>query len=206
MSEFAVKPPRGSAPQPDHIFISIKGDAKTSMTVTWRTSVDVKDGYALVREDGKADTVRYDAVTDVFKSDIDISNMFWADMVNLKAGTKYFYTVGNDEFRSEEYYFTTEEENAESFKFMCVSDQQSGEPHDLPDYSSFNTVLNKVLEENPDIKFILTAGDNTDCGQHEVQWNGAFSGLKGVVEHIPFMMTVGNHDNRGFKDCVRRKS
>ena len=118
------------------------------MTVTWRTSVDVKDGYALVREDGKADTVRYDAATDVFKSDIDISNMFWADMVNLKAGTKYFYTVGNDEFRSEEYYFTTEEENAESFKFMCVSDQQSGEPHDLPDYSSFNTVLNKVLEES----------------------------------------------------------
>ena len=200
MSEFKVKPARGSTPQPDHIFISIKGDAKTSMTVTWRTSVDVASGYALVREDGKTDLVKFEATTDYFKSDIDESNMFWADMVNLKPGTKYFYTVGNENHRSEEYFFTTEEENAESFKFMCVSDQQSGQPHDLPDYSSFNAVLNKVLEENPDIKFILTAGDNTDCGQHEVQWNGAFSGLKGVVEYIPFMMTLGNHDNRGFAD------
>lgn len=200
MSNFNSKPPRGSTVNPDHIFISIKGDAKTSMTVTWRTSVEVTSGYALVREDGKAEAVKYDAATGYFKSDIDESNMFWADMVNLKPGTKYFYTVGNDEHRSDEYYFTTEEENAESFKFMCVSDQQSGQPFELPDYSSFTKVLNTVLKENPDIKFILTAGDNTDCGQHEVQWNGAFSGLKGVVEHVPFMMTLGNHDNRGFAD------
>ena len=200
MVDYRKKPPRGSMPQPDHIFISFNGDAKTSMAVTWRTSIDVTSGYALCRKDGTDDYVRYDADTDVFESDIDISNMFWARMTNLEPGTKYFYSVGNDEFRSDEFYFTTEEENAESFKFICVSDQQSGEPHDLPDYSSFNEFLNKVLAENPDTKFILTGGDNTDCGQHEVQWNGAFSGLKGIVEHIPFMMTLGNHDNRGFED------
>ena len=38
------------------------------------------------------------------------------------------------------------EENAESFKFMCVSDQQKGEPHDLPDYSYFTNVLKTVLK------------------------------------------------------------
>lgn len=200
MVDYAKKPPRGSTPYPDHIFISFNGDAKTSMAVTWRTSVDVKNGYALCKKEGTDNYIRYEADTDVFESDIDISNMFWARMTNLEPGTKYYYTVGNDEYRSEEYYFTTEEENAESFKFICVSDQQSGEPHDLPDYSSFNEFLNKVLDENPDTKFILTGGDNTDCGQHEVQWNGAFSGLKGIVEHIPFMMTLGNHDNRGFED------
>lgn len=200
MVDYRKKPPRGSMPQPDHIFISFNGDAKTSMAVTWRTSIDVTSGYALCRKDGTDEYMRYDADSDVFESDIDISNMFWARMTNLEPGTKYYYTVGNDEFRSDEFYFTTEEENAESFKFICVSDQQSGEPHDLPDYSSFNEFLNSVLAENPDTKFILTGGDNTDCGQHEVQWNGAFSGLKGIVEHIPFMMTLGNHDNRGFED------
>ncbi len=200
MSEQRIKPPRGSAPQPDHIFISIKGDAKTSMTVTWRTSVDVKSGYALVRKDGERNFVRYDAVTDVFESDIDISNMFWADMTGLTAGTKYFYTVGNDEYRSDEFYFTTEEEDAPGFKFIAVSDQQKGTPHHLPNYYTFNCLLRQILNEHPDAKFILTAGDNTDCGQHEVQWNGAFEGLKGVVEHIPFMMSMGNHDTRGFAD------
>ena len=44
-----TKPIRGSQKQPDHIFISIAGDAKTTMNVTWRTSVDVNCGYVLYR-------------------------------------------------------------------------------------------------------------------------------------------------------------
>ena len=43
----AVKPVRGSTEQPDHIMLSIKGDAATSMTVTWRTCTDIKEGYVL---------------------------------------------------------------------------------------------------------------------------------------------------------------
>ncbi len=194
------KPIRGSQKQPDHIFISIADDAKTTMNVTWRTCTDVADGYVLYREENSQDWLRCKAETEVFESDIDISNMFWAKLKGLKPGTKYFYTCGDDENRSEEFYFETEPENLKKFKFICVSDQQKGEPHDCPDYSYFNNVLKETLKKHPDARFILSGGDNTDCGQHEVQWNGAFSGLKGVVEHIPFMMTLGNHDNRGFKD------
>lgn len=197
------KPVRGSAPKPDHIMLSINGDAKTSMTVTWRTSADVKSGYAEFREDGCNELRRAEAATEVFESDIDISNMFWAKMEGLKPGTKYYYTCGNGEYRSEEYYFTTEPSNLTKFKFLCVSDQQSGHPFECPDYSHFNKILKKFLAENPDTAFILTAGDNTDCGQHEVQWNGAFSGLTGIAEHLPFMMTLGNHDNRGFEDYAK---
>ncbi|MBQ3888162.1 MAG: fibronectin type III domain-containing protein, partial [Clostridia bacterium] len=83
MKTFSEKPPRGSTPQPDHIFLSINGDAKTSMTVTWRTSLDVDGGYALCREEGGA-PVRFDAETDVFESDIDVSRLYWAHMTNLK--------------------------------------------------------------------------------------------------------------------------
>lgn len=194
------KPIRGSQKQPDHIFISIADDAKTTMNVTWRTCTDIEKGYVLYREDGSDELLRCDALSEVFESDIDISNMYWAKLTGLKAGTKYFYTCGDDENRSEEFYFETEPEKLEKFKFICVSDQQKGDPHDCPDYSYFNHVLKETLKQHPDARFILTGGDNTDCGQHEVQWNGAFSGLKGVVEHIPFMMTLGNHDNRGFQD------
>ena len=86
------KPIRGSQKQPDHIFISIADDATTTMNVTWRTSVDVTKGYVLYREDGTGDSLRCDAQTEVFESDIDISNMYWAKLKNLKPGTKYFYT------------------------------------------------------------------------------------------------------------------
>ncbi len=199
MKTFAQKPPRGSTPQPDHIGRPRNGDAKTSMTVTWRTSLDVAGGYSLCREEGGA-PVRFDAETDVFESDIDVSRLYWAHMTGLKPGTKYRYTVGDDTHRSEEFWFTTEPENEESFQFLCISDQQKGTPHDLPDYSGLKDLLTLALERHPDVRFILTGGDNTDCGQHEVQWNGMFSGVTGIVEHLPYMMAVGNHDTRGFED------
>ncbi len=194
------KPVRGSTANPDHIMLSISDDACTTMTVTWRTCTDIENGYVLYREDGSDVVCRQDAVTDIFESDIDISNMFWAKLTGLKPGTKYLYSCGNDDYRSEEFSFSTAPENLTKFKFICVSDQQKGEPHECPDYSYFNSFIKGVLKEHPDTRFILTGGDNTDSGQHEVQWNGAFSGLVGISEYVPFMMTLGNHDNRGFED------
>lgn len=193
------KPARGSTPMPDHIMISISDDPKTTMSVTWRTSIDVKHGYVLVREDGANEQKRFDAETDVFESDIDISNMFWAKLTGLKPGTKYYYTCGDDNNRSEEYYFSTQPEGLNKFKFIAISDPQKGRPFYVPDYSKLQSFLKDVLKENPDTRFILTAGDNTDCGQHELQWNGFLSGMKDIAEHLPLMMAVGNHDNRGFK-------
>ena len=195
-----TKPIRGSAPSPDHIMISINGDACTQMAVTWRTSTDVENGYVLYKENGQGEEMRCDAAKELFVSDIDENYIFSALLTNLKPDTRYTYTCGDDEHRSEEFYFTTSPENLTKFKFICVSDQQKGEPHDCPDYSYFQQFVKKILRENPDTRFILTGGDNTDCGQHEVQWNGAFEGLKGIAEHIPMMMTEGNHDTRGFKN------
>lgn len=195
------KPPRGSTKQPDHIFISIADDPETTMNITWRTCEDIKQGYVLYRRSGSDEVMRCDARTEIFKSDIDTSSMFWAGLKGLEPDTEYLYTCGDDENRSGEYSFRTSPENLTKFKFICVSDQQKCDPFGHPDYSHFNEVLKKVLKDNPDVRFILTAGDNTDCGQHECQWNGAFaSGFKGVAESIPLMMALGNHDNRGFED------
>ncbi len=195
---YETKPVRGSTVTPDHIMLGLTGDAKTSISVTWRTCVDVKEGYVEYYTDG-GEVNRVYARSKAFESDIDISNIFWAELKDLTPDTRYYYTCG-DKVRSGEFSFLTEPENLTKFKFICVSDQQSGEPFDCPDYSEFNRFVKQVLADNPDTRFILTGGDNTDCGQHEVQWNGAFSGLVGISESLPFMMTVGNHDNRGFKD------
>ena len=189
---------RFATKQPDHIMVSINGDAKTSMAVTWRTSTDISDGYIEYWEDGK-EKATAKAITKPFKSDVNTSNIHFATAVNLNPGTRYYYTCGNNEIRSKEYYFETEEENLTHFKFLCISDHQKDNDHYNPDYSYLGKFLKKVFEENPDLKFIFTAGDNTNCGQHEIQWNAMFEGLEGVIEYRPYMMTCGNHDNRGFE-------
>ncbi len=191
---------RGSQKAPDHIMLSINGNAETSMTVTWRTCTDICNGYALCREVGTESWVKFDAEIGNFDSDMDSSHIFWASMTGLKPDTEYEYNVGNDDYRSESFDFTTAAENLEDFEFLCLSDIQTGEPEPPADYSEFNGILKEILKKHPGVRFILTAGDNTNCGQTDVQWTGVLDGFKGVAEHIPLMMSVGNHDDMGFKN------
>ncbi len=193
-----TKPDRGSAPHPDHIMLSFCGDPRYEMAVTWRTDLSANDGYLLLT-DKNATQTKIDAVCTVFESDIDVSKINTAIIRNLEPGSTYTYTCGDDENRSSEFSFTTQEENCDKFKFIVISDHQVGDPWPKPDYSSVKNILKYALERDPDIRFILTAGDNCDDGQNELQWNGMFSGLDGIIESVPYMMTTGNHDNRGFK-------
>ncbi len=188
---------RFATEKPDHIMVSISGDARCSMTVTWRASVQVCDGFVEFYEKNGEHKIAQ-AICKPFKSDVNTSNIFWAKLENLKPGTRYYYTCGSNENRSEEFWFDTQEENLTKFKFIAISDHQKDTDHYDPDYSQLNKFLKNVLTEHPDVRFILTAGDNTNCGQHEIQWNAMFEGMGGIMEHIPYMMCCGNHDNRGF--------
>ncbi|MBR7137535.1 MAG: fibronectin type III domain-containing protein [Clostridia bacterium] len=196
-----TKPHRGSTPNPDHIMLSICGDAKTTMTVTWRTDCSVANGWIELRPEwgGEKDKFRVEAITRYFKSDIDESNLHTAKPTGLTPGTRYFYTVGDDTHRSEEYSLQTEPENLTHFSFIVIADEQNSDPFAAPEYRPVRNLLELALSRCPDAKFIVTLGDNVDNGENELQWNGLFHGMKGIVEHIPFMLGTGNHENRGFR-------
>ena len=192
------KPERGSTPSPDHIMLSFCGDAKTEMAITWRTSADVDSGYVLYRKKDSSDWTKEESKVRFKETDIDISNYHSVRLSGLIPGTEYVYTVGSDELRSEEFIFETEAENTDKFSFIVITDHQKGEPCHLPDYSMVGRMLKDALERHPECKFIFTAGDNCDNGQNDLQWNGMFEGLKGIIESKPYMMCTGNHDNRGY--------
>lgn len=192
------KPERGSTPAPDHIMLSFCGDAKTEMAITWRTSADVGSGYVLYRKNGDSEWLKAESKVRYKETDIDISNYHSVKLSGLTPDTKYIYTVGSDALRSEEFSFETEAENTDKFSFIVIADHQKGDPCHLPDYSMVGKMLKDALARHPECKFIFTAGDNCDNGQNDLQWNGMFSGLKGIIESIPYMMTTGNHDNRGY--------
>lgn len=201
MSSFEERQPnyRFAGKAPDHIMVSISGDAKTSMSVTWRTDTSIAGGFLRYREAGSGVEYTCEAVTRSFVSDVNTSHIHTATPVNLKPGTKYLYTCGDTTHRSGEFWFTTEEEHCENFTFLLISDHQKDDDHYNPSYKAFNERLKTVLRAHPEVRFILTAGDNTNCGQHEIQWNAMFEGMEGVIEHLPYMMCCGNHDNRGFR-------
>lgn len=196
---------RGSSPVPDQIMLSVKNDAAHSMTVRWRTDSTVEIGYALYREFGTSEWKKAVAEKRSFTTDMDESNFFFADMTGLSPDTKYEYTCGCDVNRSAMYSFKTAKENAEKFSFLCVADVQGGDAEPPADYSVLGQVLKKALAEHGECEFILTAGDNTNCGQTDIQWTGLFEGLKGICEYIPVMFCMGNHDDTGFSSYFTKE-
>lgn len=192
---------RGSKKQPDQIMLSLKGDPAESVTVRWRCDISVTEGYALYREQGSdGEWKKAQAVRNPFKTDVDESSFFFADMNGLSPDTLYEYTCGDGCSRSEIYTFRSAVKNPERFSFLCLSDMQTGGPEPPADYSVLGEVIRKILKEHPECRFILTAGDNTNCGQTDVQWTGLFEGLKGIIETTPIQFCMGNHDDMGFED------
>ena len=192
---------RGSGPAPDQIMLSVKTDPAYAMTVRWRTCTEIKEGYALYRRRGSADVwQRADACVNRFDTDLDESLFFFADMCGLFPDTEYEYTVGDGTYRSEPFTFRSARKDITEFSFLCLADIQTGGPEPPADYGEFNGILKAILQKHPECEFILTAGDNTNCGQTDVQWTGLMLGLKGIAEHIPVMFCLGNHDDMGFAD------
>jgi hypothetical protein len=196
-----TKPLRGAAPQPDHILLTLNGDVRHSRAVTWRTSEEITQGWVEYWPENTDEKKSAAAATHLFRSDIDVSQIHSALLEGLTPDTRYAYTCGDEAHRSPVFLFATAPKKIESVKFIALSDHQVGEPFEAPDYSDLNGFLKELLARHPDTAFFLTGGDNTDCGQHEQQWNGLFAtGLAGVAEQVPYMMTLGNHDNRGYAD------
>lgn len=196
---------RGSSPQPDQIMISIKGDAAHSMAVRWRTDTTVNNGFVSFRKKGSDIWQKVTADKITFETDMDTSNFFFAHLTGLEADTYYDYTCGNDDIRSDSYTFKTAADNLTKFSFLCISDVQAGDAEPPADYSSLNDVLKTILREHPECDFILTAGDNTNCGQTDIQWTGLFEGLKGIMESTPIMFCMGNHDDMGFSSYFTKE-
>ena len=192
---------RGSAPTPDQVMLSVKDDPAYAITVRWRADVSVAEGWALYRKRGTDDVWRRAAAKSAaFRTDMDESRFFFADMTSLTPDTEYEYTVGNAEYRSGPYFFKSARKNITEFSFLCVADIQTGSAEPPADYTVLGQVLKKALREHPECEFILTAGDNTNCGQTDIQWTGLFEGLRGIAESIPVMFAMGNHDDMGFAD------
>lgn len=192
---------RGSKESPDQIMLSIKGDASEAMTVRWRTSAEVKDGWALYRKAGTdGEWKKAEASVNFFETDVDESNFHFADMTGLEPDTKYEYSVGDSEHRSKVYTFKSARRDFDKFSFLCLADIQTGGPEPPADYRPMGKAVRKLLDAHPECEFILTAGDNTNCGQTDVQWTGLMEGFEGISESIPVMFCMGNHDDMGFED------
>jgi len=183
----------GARAIPDHVALTWAGDPKTTQTITWRCSADVKAGtveYAIGTSLG-AETKKVSAKAAPYKSDLGVDSLFTATLTGLKKDTVYAYRVGDGSSWSETATFRTA--GSGDFEFLVFGDSQSGSA-DKPVYDPWRATLRAAFDANKDARFFVNMGDLVEIGYMQAHWNAWFDAAKGVIDRIPEMPVQGNHE------------
>ena len=115
--------------------------------------------------------------------------VYEARVTGLQPGKEYRYRVfpsgGSDAAASTVRKFRTFPDQARSVSFIVYSDTQTNPAAHKEVVSNFN---------RHDPAFILHAGDMTDKGTNFSLLPVFFGAVAGIVDHVPMMIAIGNHD------------
>jgi hypothetical protein len=177
---------------PDRIILSWNGDPSRNMSVTWRTSVEVKEGVA---EFKVADASPYFTDASVIKarterldSDQNAAHYHSATFTGLKPNTLYAYRVGNNASWSEWSHFRTAKAEAAPFSFIYFGDAQN----DLK--SRWSRTIRQAYSNLPKADFLLHAGDLINVPNADNEWGEWFYAAGWIYRTIPGLATPGNHE------------
>jgi predicted phosphodiesterase len=107
----------------------------------------------------------------------------------LKPGNKYSYQIITDSYETTIQHFITHTDDQQSIRFVAMGDSRSNP-------SIFQNIISNVKDENPDL--IISMGDLVENGGDYDQWGDYyFSVAKSLINQIPLISTLGDHEGDG---------
>jgi len=180
----------GDDPTPRHVHLGLAGPPATSMVVTWRTQDGVSEGGA-VRFGADSLGRTEPAITWQYKDgDGDVFRIHEAHLCGLDPDTTYRYVVDSGATSSPELGFRTAPDPAAQpdaeVVILALGDSRGGAQ-----------VLGELLAAadelaTPDL--LLFTGDAVTYGANHAQWEAFFDEAGAVLQRVPTIITVGNHE------------
>ncbi len=186
--------PLGAKAAPDHVTLTWTGDTKTTQTISWRSEFTMQGGaveYAQADSGMSLPFKVFVAAAEVegLETNKGAMSIHSATLTGLAPGKRYLYRVGmKGGAWSEVQSFRTAAEKDGTFKFLLFGDSQSYA------YGVWQKTLQQAAAANQDAAFMVNVGDLVDVGQDYGQWEGWFDAGKGVIDRLPVVPVVGNHE------------
>lgn len=193
---------------PDHIVLNLTEDPSTSMSVTWRTSVEVLVGYAEIALATPAPKFWRNAQTLKARTEtLDaqevpgaerVSNYHSVTFTDLEPNTLYAYRVGDGRVWSEWIQFRTAPAGEAPFSFLYVGDAQN--------YimELWSRLIRAGYQKAPEAGFIVHAGDLVNYAHSEREWHEWHMAGGFIHRMLPSMATPGNHEYQYITEEQRR--
>ena len=174
-----------AADEVTHLRQVITADSSTSRTIMWQADEALKEPLAEYRTDGGEIKTAAAEVAD-FTVDGRKIYVYTAELTGLEPGTNYQYRAGYEGRRTD--WQAMQTASGGDFKALIFPDSQSS------DYSSWHKLADTAYANNKDAAFFINMGDLVDNGYDLSQWNAWFSSVAPMIENIPFVPVMGNHE------------
>jgi hypothetical protein len=173
----------------------ITADAAHSRTIMWQAEDVLTNPAIEYRVKGQTEAQMVAAQEDFFTDDGVKNNQYLAKLQELQADTDYEYRVVTDAAASD--WHTLHTAGQGDFECLIFPDSQSS------DYSDWKAIAQNAAERNPQAAFFINMGDIVDNGEDHTQWQAWFHGVNGIIDRIPFVPMMGNHETYDQKWKVR---
>lgn len=179
---------------PDRIILGWNSnEAATSQSVNWRTDATVTQSVAEIAvAEGSPDfakkAIRVNASTE--KLDVNGKTMHYhqAHFTALQPNTLYAYRVGDGEYWSEWFQFTTAHNTNAPVSFLYFGDAQN----DLR--SLWSRTIRSAYAKLPNVDFMIHAGDLINNANYDFQWGEWFEAGGWLNGMVPTLASPGNHE------------
>ncbi|WP_432719101.1 metallophosphoesterase [Pectinatus frisingensis] len=164
----------------------ITSDITKSRTIMWQSKYNEPDAIVEYRIKDTTDIHAAKATDEEFTDDNTTSYIHFAAITDLHSLTAYEYRVGYGNKRSNWHDLSTNDNS--NFKVIIFPDSQSN------DYNVWRDTAQAAWNSNPDAQFFINIGDLVDNGEDHNQWNAWFDAIENMIQTIPAVPLLGNHE------------
>ena len=169
-----------------HLRQIVTANPSVSRTVLWQAEAPLSSPMLEYRIRGEEASTDVAAREDFFQDDGTANHQYAATLENLVPGTSYEYRIASGEHVSEWHFLDTPENG--DFQCLIFPDSQSG------DYSDWERLARDAAQRNPGAAFFINVGDIVDNGEDRSQWQAWLNAVEGIIDRIPFVPVMGNHE------------
>ena len=173
----------------------ITADSAHSRMLMWQAESPLVNLGIEYRIKGQEDARIVAANKDFFTDDGVTNNQYTAALTDLTADTEYEYRVAAEGAAGTWHSLHTAGEG--DFQCLIFPDSQSS------DYSDWEQLAQNAAQRNPEAAFFINMGDIVDNGEDHTQWQAWFHGVNGIIDRMPFVPLMGNHETYNLNWKVR---
>lgn len=164
----------------------ITTDSATERLIMWQTNNKLLSPKVEYRVHGQQNALTVPATEDFFSDDGVTNLQYLARLSKLSPDTAYEYRIISENNAGDWHTFHTAGQT--NFKCLLFPDSQSS------DYSDWENLAQFAAKRNPDASFFINLGDLVDNGEDHTQWRAWFNSLEGIIDRLPFVPVMGNHE------------